>query len=81
MLHQLGVIQKLEFGGGEARYDGTIADHLHVRCVQCSKVQDIAGKPLALSGFDANDFGGYKIVGQRFEYLGICPDCQKNENK
>jgi Fe2+ or Zn2+ uptake regulation protein len=52
---------------------------LHVRCVRCGKVQDIHGKPLALSGCDANDFGGFKIIGHRFEYLGVCPECQTQE--
>jgi Fur family ferric uptake transcriptional regulator len=81
MLHQLGMIQKLEQSGGEARYDGTIEHHDHVRCVNCGQVGDVAAPPLALSGGDVNDMGGYKILGHRLEYLGLCPQCQENELK
>jgi Fur family transcriptional regulator, ferric uptake regulator len=76
MLHHLGIIQKLEFGGNEARYDGTVDQHDHIRCVDCGRIEDVSAPPLALPGADANDLGGYKILGHRFEYLGLCPKCQ-----
>jgi Fur family ferric uptake transcriptional regulator len=79
MLHQLGIIQKLDFGGSEARYDGTVDEHHHIRCVSCGRIDDISGSPLALSGCDVNNLGGYKILGHRFEYLGLCPECQNNQ--
>jgi Fur family ferric uptake transcriptional regulator len=79
MLHQLGIIQKLEFGGSEARYDGTVYHHDHIRCTQCGRIEDVPAPPLALSGVDGNDLGGYKILGHRFEYLGICPKCQAGD--
>jgi Fur family transcriptional regulator, ferric uptake regulator len=76
MLYQLGIIQKLEFGGNEARYDGTVAHHDHIRCVNCGRLEDISDPPLDLPGVQENDLGGYKILGHRFEYLGLCPGCQ-----
>jgi Fe2+ or Zn2+ uptake regulation protein len=79
MLHRLGQIRKLELGGGEARYDGTLQPHDHLRCVQCGKVDDVPGPPLALPEVERNHWGGYKILGHRFEYLGLCPCCQTNE--
>jgi Fur family transcriptional regulator, ferric uptake regulator len=79
MLNHLGMIQKLESGGGEARYDGTVDHHDHIRCVNCKKVEDAPSLPLALSGVEGNDLGGYKILGHRFEYLGLCPKCQADD--
>ena len=81
MLHRLGIIEKLEFGGGEARYDGTVENHYHIRCVNCGRIDDVSTPPLDLPGGDGNDLGGYKILGHRFEYLGLCPDCQAGEPK
>jgi Fur family ferric uptake transcriptional regulator len=82
MLYQSGIIQKLEFGGNEARYDGTIDQHDHVRCVQCGRLDDVDLPALAFLGGDCNDFGGFKIIGHRFEYIGICPQCRtKEENQ
>jgi Fur family ferric uptake transcriptional regulator len=79
MLNRLGIIQKLEYGGSEARYDGTAGHHDHVRCVECGRIDDVPPPPLALSGIEVNDWGGYKILGHRLEYLGLCPECQTRE--
>ena len=86
MLSRRGIIQKLEFGGGEARYDGTVEQHDHVRCVSCGRVDDVSAPPLDLQALDLqgdrdNDLGGYKIIGHRLEYLGVCPECQAADAK
>ncbi|MCC6123798.1 MAG: transcriptional repressor [Pirellulales bacterium] len=81
MLHQSGIIQKLEFGGSEARYDGTVERHDHIRCLHCGRVEDVSSPPLDLPGVEGNDLGGYKILGHRFEYLGLCPGCQSCESE
>ena len=33
LLNQMGMVRKLDFSGGEARYDGNVEDHDHLRCV------------------------------------------------
>jgi Fur family transcriptional regulator, ferric uptake regulator len=75
LLSEAGLIRKLELGGGEARFDGNAEPHDHVRCVRCGRVDDLAGPPLDLLGGRANDLG-YRILGHRLEFLGICPQCQ-----
>ena len=70
------MIQKLEFGGGEARFDGNVARHDHMRCVRCGRVDDVSAPPLDLFGGAANDCGGYQILGHRLEFFGICPQCR-----
>jgi Fur family ferric uptake transcriptional regulator len=72
----MGFVQKLEFGGGEARFDGNIDRHDHIRCVRCGRVDDISSAPLDLSGGVTNDSGAYQILGYRLEYSGLCPQCQ-----
>ena len=74
LLTRTGTIQKLEFGGEEARFDGNPAAHDHVRCVRCGKVDDIHLPEMNLMG-GANDFNGYCVVGCRVEFLGVCPQC------
>ena len=76
LLGRLGMIQKLEVGGREARFDGDVQRHDHVRCVQCGRVDDIHGPPLDLLGGMADDSGGYQILGYRLQYLGLCPAVQ-----
>lgn len=75
-LSQKGVVQKLDFGGDEARFDGNPSRHDHVRCLKCGRVADIHFHPLDLSASNPNDFSGYCVSGYRLELLGICPTCQ-----
>ena len=71
-----GAAQKLEFGGGPARYDARTDDHHHVRCIECASVRDIeeAGR-VDLDGWSESDHG-FQVVGYRLELLGYCPGCR-----
>jgi len=81
LLSQLGTIWKLEFGSDEARYDGTVEYHDHLRCVRCGRVDDAPGPPLALTEGGKEDWGGYKVLGHRLEFFGVCPKCCRRQAK
>lgn len=71
-----GIIRKLELGGGEARFDGKLERHYHVRCVHCGQVDDIhAGRRDAVKG-GFRSVHGYEILGYHLEFTGICPECK-----
>jgi Fur family ferric uptake transcriptional regulator len=76
LLAQDGVIQKLELSGTESRFDGNPAQHDHVRCVRCGRVDDVHGLPAKPPWTEVKHLGGYKIVGCRVEFIGVCRDCQ-----
>jgi Fur family transcriptional regulator, ferric uptake regulator len=76
LLARTGVIQKLEFGSEEARFDGNLTPHSHIRCVKCGRVDDIHYLPLDLSGGVTEDFNGYCVLGHRIEFFGVCPKCK-----
>jgi Fur family ferric uptake transcriptional regulator len=76
LLTRTGIIQRLEFGSGEARFDGNPTPHHHIRCVKCGRVDDIHGPPLDLLGGGINDFNDYCVLGQRIEFFGVCPQCK-----
>jgi len=72
-----GKIQKLAIGGSEARFDGDLSHHYHVRCVRCGRVDDVRG---FADGFGENaigESGGYQLLGHRLEFMGICPECRE----
>jgi Fur family ferric uptake transcriptional regulator len=75
-LAELGLIQRIEWAGAQTRFDATTTAHDHVRCVRCGCVADLHGQPLELSPPKDQDLGGYKILGRRLEFLGLCPACQ-----
>ncbi len=76
-LHQSGTIQKLELGGSEARFDGRLGLHHHVRCVRCGRVADVDELPGDPIREEPAEAAGYKILGHRFEFVGLCPECRE----
>ena len=79
LLAEMAVIQKLATQGTEARFDGDPGSHHHVRCVECGRVDDVCSLPAEPVHYEVTSLGGYKIVGHRFEFLGICPDCRRQQ--
>jgi Fur family ferric uptake transcriptional regulator len=79
LLADSGVIRKLGIGGPEARFDGDVSQHYHVRCVKCGRVDDAHGVPSDLLLDQVNSVDGYEITGLHLEYVGVCPACQDGQ--
>ena len=77
ILSSMGMIQKLVSGGSLMRFDANAGVHYHIRCVGCDRVVDAPVAPLIKSGKAIRSATDYKIVGHRFEFLGVCPICSK----
>ncbi|RKX29977.1 MAG: transcriptional repressor [Candidatus Zixiibacteriota bacterium] len=80
LLYRAGTIQKISNAGREARFDGNIERHHHVRCVKCGRIMDINGIAPDSADDLLPDLEGWEIVGQRTEYVGLCPDCQAKDS-
>ena len=77
LLAENGVIQKLEIGGSEARFDGNPERHYHVRCARCERVDDVHDLPGDFVKRPVKHLSDYEILGFRLEFIGICPECRK----
>ncbi len=76
LMAENGMIQKLEVGGTQKRFDGNAAPHYHVRCLKCNRVDDL---DLALEQdveAQARQRTGYTILRHSLEFSGFCPDCR-----
>ena len=76
LLADSGIIRKLETAGTQKRFDGTVENHYHVRCVWCDRVDDM---PVPLFKDIEDSLRGirdYKILSYRLEFHGICPCCR-----
>ena len=73
------IINKIRISGGQARFDGDITEHYHVRCVECGRVDDISEMPDEPVDRDPENVNGYEILGFQLEYYGICPKCKKKK--
>lgn len=79
VLSEQGVIQKLDVGGTQRRYDGDLSEHHHIRCTGCGRVDDLSGNlPCCIEDAFAGR-SGYKITGHRLELTGLCPKCRRKK--
>lgn len=76
VLHQEGLVNKLELAGAETRFDALVEPHLHIRCTGCGRIDDLP--PALLPHPQAGDLHGYLVQGCRLEYFGVCPDCRRH---
>ncbi len=77
ILSESGEIRKLEMAGSQRRFDGTMENHFHVKCLKCDRVSD-AELPLVQEILDSlKELDGYEIVLSHLEFSGICPECRK----
>ncbi len=74
-----GTIRKLDLGGPEARFDGDLAPHCHVRCVRCERVDDVHDAPDDLTTHEFGALDGYDILGYKVAFFGICPACRRQQ--
>jgi Fur family ferric uptake transcriptional regulator len=76
ILSQWGLAQKLDLAGNRRRFDGSMEDHYHVRCVRCGEVEDVPVEPLQHLEESARSNTDFEILGHRLNFLGLCPSCR-----
>ncbi len=78
LLVREGLIQRLEFGGSQKRFDSNPEEHHHLRCLSCGEVRDSSARIPALQRA-AHQSGGYEITGYHLEFTGFCARCRKDK--
>jgi Fur family transcriptional regulator, peroxide stress response regulator len=79
-LVNLGVVNALGGAGDDnVHYDGNTTPHINLACIACHKIIDIASVRLNDLEGEVASLSGYKVIGTRIVYYGLCPDCQKME--
>ena len=81
LLHELGLLQKMEFGDGCSRYEVKemepgMHQHHHLICLKCGKVIEFSDD--LLDGLEKDIFkkSGFKIVDHEVKFFGYCKECQ-----
>lgn len=76
-----GLVQKIEVGGRQMRFDGNPQAHYHIRCRDCGKVDDLDVDPLPNLENLIGPVCDYEVLGHRLEFTGICPACKAGEER
>ncbi len=76
LLSSSDIIQKLDFGETQKRFDGNPAPHYHISCSKCGRVDDIHIPMHHELENQAEEISGYEIKGHHVEFHGTCPGCR-----
>jgi len=83
-LVNLGAVNQLGAAGDDQdHYDGNTAPHINLVCISCHKIVDLTSPYMANLEDEISATSGYKLLGARIMYYGLCPNCRKrfNSNK
>jgi Fur family peroxide stress response transcriptional regulator len=76
-LVNLGTVNILgNAGDGNIHYDADTEPHVNLACVSCHKIVDIPSKHVHRLDSEVSEASGYKLLGARVLYYGLCPECQ-----
>ena len=74
----LNLIQEINVGEGNFRYDGNTSPHSHIQCLHCGKVSDVEGVCFTNLNDKIKDCVDYEVISNQVYFYGICKDCIKN---
>lgn len=75
-LAEVELVQEINVGEGNFRYDACVVSHPHIQCVKCSKVDDLENISFKELNLKASEFTDYKILANQVYFYGVCPNCR-----
>ena len=77
-LSSRGLVLKVGAAGEQKRWDGNPTPHPHIRCLVCSKVEDLDCE-IELPHLTESEALGYEVLRCDVDYVGVCPGCRRQE--
>ena len=75
-LVEVGLVQEINVGEGNFRYDATVNDHAHIQCLKCSRVDDLEIDSFPNLNQIAAENSKYEIKWNKLFFYGVCVSCQ-----
>jgi len=75
VLVDVNLVQEINVGEGNFRYDGHTEPHPHIHCVNCLKVDDIEGISFSFLNEEIKDHTKYNILSNQVYFYGLCEKC------
>jgi len=84
LLHEEGLVTRLDLKDGTARYELTREDehhtHHHLVCIRCSKVTEFMGDLLDPIEEEIGRKYNFKVLDHSLKFYGICNECAIEED-
>ncbi len=79
-LVNLGMVNALGSAGDDTvHYDADTEPHVNLACLSCSKIIDVPSEHVHHLDEEISQASGYRLLGARVLYYGLCPDCQREK--
>ena len=75
-LVDVGLIQEINVGEGNFRYDFNAEPHPHIQCIKCGRVDDLENLDYTHLNEEAQKHSNYRILSNKMYFYGICEECQ-----
>ena len=72
-----GSLRKVEVPDGPNRFDFTLKNHYHVRCVKCGEVSDVDMDEIPDLLERIHNTHGIEFLDYDISFKGICPKCRE----
>ncbi len=80
VLIDLGAINVLgQAGDDNVHYDANTEPHVNLACVSCHTIIDIPSDHVRQINAEVGAASGYRVLGARVMYYGLCPACQAKQ--
>ena len=76
-----GLVRKVEIPDGPDRFDFTLKNHYHVRCVKCGEVFDVDMDVITDLEDRIRDTHGMEFLSYEISFKGVCPACREKNNQ
>jgi Fur family peroxide stress response transcriptional regulator len=81
LLKEMRAVLEIGLGHGSMRYDALRPEpHPHLICTKCNVSLDADLPELQQLGEAVRQATGFQVTSHRFDFFGICPQCQKSGN-
>ena len=81
LLTQAGEIKELDIPGISSRFDGRTSNHHHLICEECGRIFDMDESVDRTMEIRITQKTGFKVKMQYLKFIGLCSDCQKNNEE
>lgn len=79
-LIEIDLVQELNVGEENFRFDANTSMHPHIMCLKCGKVDDIEVVDFSFLNKEAEKYCNYHIQDHQLYFYGTCPECRKKES-
>jgi len=80
-LVEIGEVKEINIPGTPSRFDGSTSDHHHLVCEKCGRIFDLDDSTECDMEAKIFQKTGFKTKVQYLKFIGLCSDCQKEQDK